>query len=83
MAKLTVSQDHVRLYPELEDQLGKAVDASVILKAQSNAKFETREAKRIEAQKAKEVVSKATAPKKVASKTKVKKATKSKAKKTK
>lgn len=35
MAKITVSQRHVDAYPELADQLGKTVDASVIQTAAS------------------------------------------------
>ena len=38
MAKLTINQSHVDLYPSLEKYLGQTVDASVIQDAKGNQK---------------------------------------------
>lgn len=46
MAKITVSKEHVDMYPSLADQLGKTVDASVISKAASDAKVNAKRAAR-------------------------------------
>lgn len=44
MAKITVSREHVIKYPSLKGQLGKTVDASVIQRAESDARVASKDA---------------------------------------
>ena len=60
MAKTTVSQRHVDLYPELAPKLGETVDISVIKKAENNKEVAASDAKKQKART--EVAASAPAP---------------------